>query len=101
MKRILCPVDLSERSTDLLQYAAAVQHWYGGCVTVLHLVPTFDAVELHPGSRFDPVKFAYPTSRDSVIAASWSRRVWAAANSLEQRANSGFRRLRTRGVSDR
>jgi nucleotide-binding universal stress UspA family protein len=78
MKRILCPIDVSERSTELLQYAAAVQHWYGGCVTVLHVVPTFDAVEVHPGGWFDPVKFAYPMSRDSVIEQ--VRRAVAAAS---------------------
>jgi nucleotide-binding universal stress UspA family protein len=40
MQRILCPIDLSERSIDLLKYAAAIQRWYGGCVTLLHVAHT-------------------------------------------------------------
>lgn len=67
MKRILCPVDLSERSIEPLKYAAAVQQWYGGCVTILHVVPTFDAVEMHAGDWFDPVSVAYPMPREKVI----------------------------------
>jgi nucleotide-binding universal stress UspA family protein len=78
MKRILCPIDLSERSTALLKYAAAVQRWYGGCLTVLHVVPTFDAVEVHPGGWFNPVEFAYPMPRETVIE--YMRRTIAAAS---------------------
>jgi len=67
MNRILCPTDLSERSIELLQYAATIQHWYGGDLTLLHVVPTFDAVEAHAGDWFDPVTVAYPMPREEVI----------------------------------
>jgi nucleotide-binding universal stress UspA family protein len=67
MNRILCPIDLSERSIELLQYAAMIQHWYGGDLTLLHVVPTFDAVEAHAGDWFDPVTVAYPMLREDVI----------------------------------
>ena len=78
MQRILCPIDLSERSTGLLESAAAVQRWYGGCVTVLHVVPTFDAMEMRSGGWFNPVEFAYPMPRDTVIE--YMRRTVAAAS---------------------
>lgn len=67
INRILCPIDLSERSIELLEYAAAIQHWYGGELTVLHVVPTFDAVEVHAGDWFDPVKVADPMPREKVL----------------------------------
>ena len=67
INRILCPIDLSERSIELLEYAAAIQHWYGGDLTVLHVVPTFDAVEAHAGDWFDPVTVTYPIPREGVI----------------------------------
>jgi len=67
MNRILCPIDLSERSIEPLEYAAAVQRWYGGDLIVLHVVPTFDAVEVHAGDWFDPVRMAYPMPREKVI----------------------------------
>jgi len=41
--------------------------WYGGCLTVLHAVPTFDAIETHPGDWFDPITVVYPMRRDAVI----------------------------------
>jgi len=67
MNRILCPIDLSERSIEPLEYAAAIQRWYGGDLIVLHIVPTFDAVEVHAGDWFDPVRMAYPMPREKVI----------------------------------
>ena len=50
MKRVLCAVDLSDLSVDLLECAAAIGRWYGRCLTILHVVPTFDAVERHLAS---------------------------------------------------
>jgi nucleotide-binding universal stress UspA family protein len=67
MNRVLCPIDLSERSIELLEYAAAIQHWYGGDLTVLHVVPTFDAAEAHAGDWFDPVTVASSMPREDVI----------------------------------
>jgi nucleotide-binding universal stress UspA family protein len=67
INRILCPIDLSERSIDLLEQAAAIQHWYGGDLTVLHVVPSFDAAAVHAGDWFDPVTVAFPMPREEVI----------------------------------
>ena len=67
MKRVLCAVDLSDLSVELLECAAAIKHWYGGCLTILHVVPTFDAVERHPGERFDPVPVVCCMRPDEVI----------------------------------
>ncbi len=67
MKRVLCAVDLSEASAGPLKYAAAIQRWYGGSVTLLHVVPTFDAVETHQGGWFDPVTVVYTMRREEVV----------------------------------
>jgi nucleotide-binding universal stress UspA family protein len=67
VKRVLCAVDLSDLSVELLECAAAIVQWYGGCLTILHVVPTFDAVERHPGEWFDPVTVVYSMRRDEVI----------------------------------
>src|SRR5581483_10374635 len=67
MKRVLCAVDLSEASAGPLRYAAAIQRWYGGCLTLLHVVPTFDAVETHQGGWFDPVTVVYTMRREEVV----------------------------------
>lgn len=67
LKRVLCPVDLSELSNRPLAYAAAIAAWYGGQLTALHVVPTFEPMEVHAGALFDPVRFVYPPSRDDVL----------------------------------
>lgn len=67
MKRVLRAVDLSDLSVELLECAAAIVPWYGGCLTILHVVPTFDAVERHPGEWFDPLTVIYSMRRDEVI----------------------------------
>jgi nucleotide-binding universal stress UspA family protein len=54
VKRVLCAVDLSDVSVDLVQYAEAIAHWYGGGLTVLHVVPTSDAQEMRPDEWVDP-----------------------------------------------
>jgi len=45
-KRILCPVDFSELSTRSLAHAAALARWYEAQLSVLHVVPTFDPVQV-------------------------------------------------------
>jgi nucleotide-binding universal stress UspA family protein len=55
VKRVLCAVDLSDASVGLLPYAHAIVRWYGGCLTVLHVVPTSDARDMRPGEFVDPV----------------------------------------------
>lgn len=67
VQRVLCPVDLSEPSIRSLTYAVAVAKWYEGGVTALHVVPTFDAVEVPSGALFDPVRILYVMSREEVL----------------------------------
>lgn len=67
-KQILCPTDLSEASRPALSYAAAFAGWYSSQLTVLHVVPTFDAVAVPPSELAGPVQVVYPSSRDEVIA---------------------------------
>jgi universal stress protein A len=59
VKRVLCAIDLSDASVALLKHAADIAQRYGGALTVLHVVPTFDAVETHPGEWFAPVTIVY------------------------------------------
>lgn len=62
MKRVLCAIDLSDVSIELLRYANAIVQRYGGCLTVLHVVPTFDTMEVHADGWFDPVAIAGPNA---------------------------------------
>ena len=55
MKRVLCALDVSDASVEPLQYAHAIVHGYGGCLTVLHVVQTSDAREMRPGEFVDSV----------------------------------------------
>jgi len=43
VKRVLCPVDLSNISVQVLHHAQAIVQGYGGCLT-MHVVPTFDSL---------------------------------------------------------
>lgn len=65
-KHILCPLDLSDISPHQLSYAAAIARWYDARITVLHVVPTFDPMPVHPGRLEDPMRFVYPLSEDDV-----------------------------------
>jgi nucleotide-binding universal stress UspA family protein len=67
-KQVLCPVDLSEASLRPLTYAAAIAGWYDAQLTVLHVVPTFDPMQVHPGGLEAPVRIVYPMPREEVIA---------------------------------
>ena len=67
LKRILCPIDLSEFSVRPLAYAGAIARWYDGDVTVLHVVPTFEPMEVRAGALFDQVQFVYPMPREQVL----------------------------------
>ena len=67
-KQVLCPVDLSEASLRPLTYAAAIAGWYDARLTVLHVVPTFEPMQVHPGGLEAPVRIVYPMPRDEVIA---------------------------------
>lgn len=68
MTRVLCAIDLSDQSVQLVRCAAAIEPPAGGSLTVLHVVPTFDAVETHSGGWFDPVKVVYAPPREEVLA---------------------------------
>jgi nucleotide-binding universal stress UspA family protein len=63
---ILCPIDFSESSTRSLAHAAALARWYEAQLTVLHVVPTFDAVQVR-GDLDDPVRIVNPMTREEVL----------------------------------
>jgi nucleotide-binding universal stress UspA family protein len=64
-KRILCPVDFSESSTRSLAHAVALARWYDAQLTVLHVVPTFDPVQVAAGLGV-PVQIVNPVTREEV-----------------------------------
>lgn len=66
-KQVLCPIDLSDLSVRSLAYAGAVARLYDGELTVLHVVPTFDPVEVRAGALFDPVRIVHPMAREEVL----------------------------------
>ena len=54
-KQIICPVDFSESSVRALAYATALARWYDAHLTVLHVVPTFDPMQVR-ADLGDPVR---------------------------------------------
>lgn len=67
-KQILCPTDMSDASKPALRYAAAIAAWYDARLSVLHVVPTFDVIQIPPGALGETVQMVYPSSRDEVLA---------------------------------
>ena len=67
-KRILCPIDFSESSVRAFGHAAALARWYNAQLTVLHVVPTFDSVQVRGRSRRSR------STRDSDTARTGARR---------------------------
>jgi nucleotide-binding universal stress UspA family protein len=65
-KQIICPVDFSESSMRALAYAAAFARWYDAHLTVLHVVPTFDPMQVR-GDLGDPVRVVTPMPREQVL----------------------------------
>jgi nucleotide-binding universal stress UspA family protein len=65
---ILCPIDLSETSSRALAHAAALSRWYGARLTVLHVVPTFDPVQVRSQALTGAVRIEYPSPREDVLA---------------------------------
>jgi nucleotide-binding universal stress UspA family protein len=65
-KRILCPIDFSDSSSRALAHAAALTQWYGAQLTVLHVVPTFDPMQVQ-GDLGVPVQFVNPMTREEVV----------------------------------
>ena len=82
-KHILAPTDLTDASRPALACAAAFASVYGASLALLHVVPTFDAIQMPPGTLGDSVQVVYPSSRDEVIATLQSHAeaigVWAAS----------------------
>ncbi|HEX6213116.1 MAG TPA: universal stress protein [Methylomirabilota bacterium] len=66
-RQILCPVDLSEASLRPLSYAAAFARWYDATLTALHVVPTFEPMQVRGGGLTDPVRILQPMSREEVL----------------------------------
>ena len=66
-KNALCAIDLSDASVRTLAYAAAVARWYKARLTVLHVVPTFDSMQVRSGSLGDSVHFVHPMPREQVL----------------------------------
>ncbi|HEY1307673.1 MAG TPA: universal stress protein [Vicinamibacterales bacterium] len=65
--RILSPVDFSESSTRALAHAVALARWYQSQLTVLHVVPTFEPMQVR-GDLGQPVHIAAPLTREEVVA---------------------------------
>lgn len=66
-RNVLCPIDLSEASSRPLAYAAAFARWYEARLTVLHVVPTFDPMQVRSGALGDPVRILSPMTRDEIL----------------------------------
>ena len=66
-KQIICPVDLSESSIRAFAHAAALARWYDAQLTVLHVVPTFEPVQVR-GDLGAPVQIVTPMPRGQVLA---------------------------------
>lgn len=65
-KRILCPVDFSDSSNRALAHAAALARWYEAQLTLLHVVPTFDPMQV-PAELGVPVQIVNPMTREEII----------------------------------
>lgn len=68
IRRILCPVDLSEPSSHALDHAAAIARWYESSLTVLHVVARVPLAALGPGAPARPAVLLTPPDRDALIA---------------------------------
>jgi nucleotide-binding universal stress UspA family protein len=64
--RILCPVDFSDSSTRALAHAVALARWYKAQLTVLHVVPTFDPMQVQAELGV-PVQIVTPMPREEVV----------------------------------
>jgi nucleotide-binding universal stress UspA family protein len=92
-KQIICPVDFSESSVRAFAYAAAFARWYDAQLTVLHVVPTFEPMQVR-GDLAEPVRVLNPMPREQVLEemsrslnlAALSSRVTALAESGDPQA---------------
>lgn len=65
---ILYPTDLSPAAAPALAYAATIARWYDARLTMLHVVPTFDAITVPPDAIGAPETVVQPPTRDVVLA---------------------------------
>ena len=65
-KQIICPVDLSDSSVRAFAHAAAIAQWYDAQLTVLHVVPTFEPIQMR-GDLGDAVRVITPMPREQVL----------------------------------
>jgi nucleotide-binding universal stress UspA family protein len=65
-KQIICPVDFSESSVRALACAAAIARWYDAQLTVLHVVPTFESMQVR-GDIVEPIHLVTPMPREQVL----------------------------------
>ena len=65
-KHVLCPVDFTESSARALAHAAALTRWYEAQLTVMHVVPTFDPMQVR-AELGAPVQIVNPVTREQVV----------------------------------
>lgn len=65
---ILYPTDLSAAAAPALEYAASLARWYRASLTVLHVVPTFDAIQVPPEALGETASVVYPPMADTIAA---------------------------------
>lgn len=65
--QILHPTDLSSAAAPGLGYAVSLARWYSATLTVLHVVPTFDAVQMPPEAIGELAHLVYPPTRETVV----------------------------------
>jgi len=66
--RILYPTDLSAAAAPALEYAASLARWYDASLTVLHVVPTLDAIAVPPDALGETTHLVYPPASDAIAA---------------------------------
>ena len=64
--RILCPIDFSDSSLRALDHAAALANWYKAQLTVLHVAPTFEPMQVR-GDLGEPIHVVTPVPREQVL----------------------------------
>src|SRR4029079_14447745 len=66
VQRILCPADFSDSSIRALAHAEALARWYEAQLTVLHVVPTFEPIQVQAELGV-PVQIVNPMPREEVV----------------------------------
>ncbi len=101
---ILYPTDLSEAAAPGLSYAAAMARWYKARLTILHVVPTFDAIAVPPDAIGSPETVVQPPPRDVVLdemKASMSEDTIAGIEvRFDAVAGDAFRMIVDRAIAD-